>query len=85
MSAVSGVTDKIYQNTPNGPLAGRDSKVVPPAHKSSTLPLEPARLVNCCNDYCHYYFIWYSSSKDTARTCVVCALVLPYRDCGCLL
>jgi hypothetical protein len=85
MSTVSGMTDKIYQNPQNSLLAGRESNVVLPARKSNTLPLEPVRLVNCCDDYCHCCFIWYSPSKDTACTCVVCALVLPYRDCRCLL
>lgn len=85
MSAVSDVGDKNYENPQNGLLVARDSNVVPPACKSNTLPIEPDRLVNCCDDYCHYCFILCSSSKDTACTCVVCALVLAYRDCRCLL
>ena len=76
--------DKNYENPENGLRAGKDSNVVPPERKSNTLLLEPPRLVNCCDNYCQYCFIWYSSSKDTACTCVVCALVLPYRDCECL-
>lgn len=85
MSAFSGVSDKNYENPQNGLHAGRDSNVVPPECKSNTLPPEPARLVNCCDDYCLDCFFFNSSSKDTACTCVVCWLVLPYRDCGCLL